>query len=194
MVRLGDADVRIRPLTQFASEHEREDTRQVGLIRDRQQIEQQLDVLLERLGHAHRRIRHVEQRFRLLLGALNAPLDLANVIEVLVEARTVARDRCRPARSGDRRPRNPAGCGRSSSAPDAFPSPAAAKQPLEHHARIDLHRQWRGVRLPAERVHVRAAEPRRAIADQTGEVLGRQLDATGTSSPGRCASRRADRA
>src|SRR6185503_8395650 len=40
VVRLGDTDIRIGALAQLASEHEGEHTSQVGLIRDRQQIEQ----------------------------------------------------------------------------------------------------------------------------------------------------------
>src|SRR5688572_11292774 len=39
VVRLGDTDVRIGALAQLASDHERKDTSQVGLIRDREQIE-----------------------------------------------------------------------------------------------------------------------------------------------------------
>ena len=35
---------------------------------------------------------------RLLLGALDAPLDLPDVIEILVKAHAVARRRARPAR------------------------------------------------------------------------------------------------
>ena len=41
------------------------------------------------------------------------------------------------------------------------PCRAAAEHPLEHDARVDLHRQRRRRRLPVERVHVRAAVARR---------------------------------
>ena len=47
------------------------------------------DVILERLRHADRRARHGELGVGLLLGPLNAPLDLAHVTEVLVEPRLI---------------------------------------------------------------------------------------------------------
>ena len=59
-MRLGDTDVRIGPHAELAAHHEREDPRLVGLERERQQVEHQRDVVLERLRHADRRARHVE--------------------------------------------------------------------------------------------------------------------------------------
>ena len=51
-----------------------------------------------------------------------------------------------------------------------------AEQPLEHRARIDLHRQRRRRRAPGDRVGVGAAVSGRARADVAGEVLRRQFE------------------
>ena len=45
---------RIRPAGEVAREEQRADAGDVGLERQREQIELQLDVLVERLRHAHR--------------------------------------------------------------------------------------------------------------------------------------------
>ena len=71
---------------QLAREHQRRDARDVRLERDHLQVHQQLQVLLERRRHAGR---HVGQRQVLAharLGALNPPLDLAHVVEILRRA------------------------------------------------------------------------------------------------------------
>src|SRR4029434_5461328 len=50
-----------------------------------------------------------------------------------------------------------------------------AEHSLEYDARIDLHRERLGRRLPTERVHVGAAVAAHARAEQGAEVLGRNL-------------------
>ena len=71
---------------------ERDDARHVGLQREHLQVEHQLHVLGERVGHAGRR---VGQRARFAAAVvrfdrLDAALDLAHVVQVAVEARLVA--------------------------------------------------------------------------------------------------------
>ncbi len=176
MVAVRDADLRIRQSRQLAAEHERRDSREVALESERLKLEHDVHVLLERLGHAHRCVRHGQQRFRLLLGTLDSPLDLAHVIQILVEAHTVAGADARLQVAeivGDEVQQAAVGLHPRQT---TFARPAAAKQPLEHDPRVDFHWQWGRLRLPTQRVHVRATEAGRAIADQTGEVLGRQLD------------------
>ena len=63
----------------------------VGLVGERQQVEEQLRVILERLRHADRRLRHRELGAGAALGLLDAPLDAAHVLEVLVEPRAIRR-------------------------------------------------------------------------------------------------------
>ena len=58
MMRIGDADLRIGTAGVLARHHEGADARDVGLERQRLKVEQQLDILLERRGHANRLIRH----------------------------------------------------------------------------------------------------------------------------------------
>ena len=57
-----------------------------------------------------------------------------------------------------------------------FLTGATAEQLLEDDPRVDLHRERRRLRLPAQGVHVRAAEAGRAVANQAAEVLGRQFE------------------
>ena len=85
VVRFGDADVRIDPLAGVAAHHEREDARDVGLVGQRQQIEQQHHVLFERFGNADRRVGHAQFGRGLLLGPLDPLLDLPDVLEVIAE-------------------------------------------------------------------------------------------------------------
>ena len=175
---LGDAEVRVRPLAQLARQHEREHARHVGLERRRHQVVHQPDVLLERIGHADRRAdaRHLRRAVR--LGLLDAPLDFADVVEILADAR---RDRatpstvCRSSASCGDRVEDAASAARARAARLAA-VPAWPNRRSNTDARVDLHRQRRGRRAPRDRVQVRAAEPRRAGADVAGEVLGRHFE------------------
>ena len=95
-------------------------------------------------------------------------------------SRRRARGRGRPAATaapGPRRRWRPGCCGpRCSCSAALLARPAVAEQALERDPRVDLHRQRRGRGRPRDRVHVGAAEPRRAAADVAGEVLGRELE------------------
>src|SRR5205823_9038337 len=74
----------------LARHHDGADTRDVGLERQRLQVEQQLDVFLERARQAHRLIRHGEAavgRLRLC----DALLDIADGVEVFAQLRAVTR-------------------------------------------------------------------------------------------------------
>ena len=84
---LRDAEVRVRPLAQLAREHEREHARHVGLECRSHEVVHQPHVILERIGHADRRadVRHLRRAVR--LGSLDAAFDLADVVEILADAR-----------------------------------------------------------------------------------------------------------
>ena len=87
-----DAGLRIDAVRDVAAQLEREDARHVRRERDRLQIEHQLDVLFERVGHADRRRRQLARPRRcvlLRLDLLDAPLDLADVVEVVGEPRAI---------------------------------------------------------------------------------------------------------
>ena len=70
---------------------------------------------------------------------------------------------------------------------------AVSEHPIEHDARIDLHRHRRRRRAPGNRVHVGAAEPDVARSDQAAVVLDRPVRATAAACPGRSSPRQSDR-
>ena len=90
MVRVGHADLRIRAIALLARELERDDARDIRLERQNLQIEHELRVIGERGGNAHRPIQ-VGHRVihRRGLGTLDLPLDLANAVEILIDANTI---------------------------------------------------------------------------------------------------------
>jgi len=70
---------------------EREHAGEIRLIGECQQVEHQRDLLLVCLGHAHWRVRHFGRRLRPQFGALDSPLDLTHIAEVLAEPVAVGR-------------------------------------------------------------------------------------------------------
>ena len=128
------------------------------------------------LGNADWRVGRQHAAAVVRLRLLDTPLDLADVVEILIEPRAIARPE---TRSQPRRLLRD----EIEDAAIALPSRGAlrraaglAEQPLEHRARIDLHRQRRRRRAPRDRVGVGAAVSRRARADVAGEVLGGELE------------------
>ena len=110
-----------------------------------------------------------------LFVALDAALDFANVVEVLAEPRAIAGAEPAPQRVGFLGDHV-----EDAEIPLALRAALLgrarlAEQPFEHHARVDLHRQRRRRRAPADRVRVDAAEADRARADIAREVLRGQL-------------------
>ena len=202
VVRLGDVDVRIRPHAELAAEHEGEDARLVRLVGERQQVEEQLRVILERLRHADRRLRHHgDLGAGTTLGLLDAALGAAHVLEVLVEARAIRwPDRAGQIRQvrGDDVEHAPVG---PQAGQPLVLGALPPEHPLEDDARVDLHRQRLGRRLPAERVHVGAAVARHARAEERRRNPRWRLRATGTPClarsrpppPGRCSWRPGNR-
>ena len=77
MVRVRDADLRIRAIALLARELERDDARDIRLKGQNLQVEHELRVIGERGGNTHRPIEigHLVVRRR-LLGTLDLPLDL----------------------------------------------------------------------------------------------------------------------
>ena len=68
----------------------RDDAGDVGLERQRHQVEHQLEVIGDVVGHAHRRVGHVQAGVVLLRRHLHAALDLAHRVEVVADDRAVA--------------------------------------------------------------------------------------------------------
>ena len=88
-----EAALRIAAVRRVATQLEREDPRDVGRECQHLQIEHQLDVLAERVGHADRRRRQLAQLAAAVarLDDLDPPLDLAHVIEIVGEPRSIGR-------------------------------------------------------------------------------------------------------
>src|SRR5690606_19134170 len=113
---------------------------------ERDQIEHQLELLVERIELADRRFGQLDAGEIALLRALDAPLDLADRVEVLIEDHAVAGpeaalELARPL--GDEI-EQAAGLPRDGFA--LLRRVAFAEKAREHFARIELHRQrGRGV-------------------------------------------------
>src|SRR5258705_3604993 len=90
MVRVRDADLRIRTIALLARELERNDARDIRLKGQNLQVEHELRVVGERRGNAHRPIEigRFVVRHR-LLAPLDLALHLAYAIEILIQARAI---------------------------------------------------------------------------------------------------------
>ena len=135
--------LRVGAAGQVAGEEQRADAGDVGLERQRQQVELQLDVLVEGLRHADRHLHVLGRDGRGLHRNLQPPLDLADVLGVVVEPGAVGRAdvAAQPREAAGQRvedalvalaPRRP-----------LLDRAAVAEHPLEHHLRVQLHRQRR---------------------------------------------------
>ena len=90
MVLFGDADLAERHRAELARHDHAADARDVGPEAEHLQIEHQLRVIVERRRHVHGTIGQLERVRALLLGVLNALLDVADGIEILAELAAVA--------------------------------------------------------------------------------------------------------
>ena len=141
-----------------ATHLEREHPRDIGLERQGLQVEHELHMLVERVGHARRR----PGQFAGLAGTvagldpLNTPLDLAHVLEILRHALTVARVE-RAIQVGHLARHVVEHARRRPSPRRAFlRRPAGPEQLVKRHARIANHRQRVGGRRPADHVGIDA--------------------------------------
>ena len=89
MVRVGHADLRIRPPADFARQHECADPGQVGLIGQREQIHHQHCMLGVGAGDPHRLVDHGQLPCILRLRHLETSFDVSHRLEILVEPRPV---------------------------------------------------------------------------------------------------------
>ena len=93
-MRVGHADLRIGHAAVLAAQHEGDDAREIALIRQHLQVEHQLHVLVAAGRDARGMIDERQLLIALLLGHLDAPLDVANRVEILGRASC---DRLRPS-------------------------------------------------------------------------------------------------
>ena len=163
VVRVRHADLRDTARgARLPRHHEREDARQVGLdtpARSRSNISRACSSKVA--GMPRRLLDDRQLRGALLLGLLDAPLDVAHRLQVLGQLRAVA---ARPGRAcsaatlvASPKSRMLRSCLEPRQPRRRIGAVAAAEQPLEHRARVVLHRQRRRRRAPGDRVGVRAA-------------------------------------
>ena len=90
MVRIRHSDLGIRAVAQLARELERDDPGDVRLECQNLQIEHELRVIGECRGNTDRTV-HIGRRVVQCpgLGTLDLPLDLANALEVLIDANAI---------------------------------------------------------------------------------------------------------
>ena len=93
MVRLGHADLRIGPRALLLADHERDDARQIGLERQHLQVHHQRQVIFEHRRRAQRLLHRRQLDVALLLGHLDAALDVANRLGVFVHLDLILRAR-----------------------------------------------------------------------------------------------------
>ncbi len=118
----------------------------------------------------------IHPRVALALRPLDAPFDLADVLQIVVEPRSVlgAQPAAQPVHVPGQRIEDA-----SIHLPLRQPLLGGAgpsEQALEHHPRVDLHRQRRRGRRPRNRVHVRAGVAGAAAPDEPGEVFRGDLE------------------
>ena len=168
MVRIRNADLRIRTIALLARELEGDHARDIRLKRQNLQVEHELGVIGERGGDAHRPIGigHRVCQLTDFLGALDFALDLPNAVEVLVHSRAVASAHTllelgdvpgeRIEQTGSILERRPAGGGVA----------ALAKQAFEDDARMRLGRKRSRGRRPGKAILIDA---RVTVVAHTGE-------------------------
>ena len=154
----GHTAVRVDAARRVAAHLEREDAGRVRGERQRLQVEHQLHVVVERIRHADRRLRHLARLAALVVGLdlLDAAFDLAHFIQVVRQAAPVG---------GAELPVQAAELA-ADEVEDAlvFGAPRGAllrrradtEQLVERHARIAHHRQRLIVAGPADGVGVDA--------------------------------------
>ena len=176
--RFRDAEHRERPVAHFARHHERGDAGDVGLERDRHQVEHQLGVLLVIVRNAAGRRRHVEMRNCAFCFSASW---MRRSISRTVSRYSATRLRSFAPRSPCSRRTCPVTASRmlrccSMRCSRSCGGARRRRTCVEDHARIDFHRQRRGRRPPRNRVHVGATEADVAGADQPAVVFGRQFE------------------
>ena len=174
--RLVRSALRVRPAGAIASHLEGEHACDVGGERQRLDVEHQLDMLSERIGHAGRRFGQLARIAALVarFHALNATLDLADIFEILVEAMPIVGTQVHLQRRHLSRHEVEDAATRTTTLGALGARTAHAEQLLERHARVTNDRQRLGGRRPADGVGVHAGVAVRATAGLV-DVLDTEL-------------------
>ena len=176
MVRLVDAQLRIRPTGLFAPVHERNHACQVGLVGQKLQIVEQRHVSVECVRNARGPVdvRHLLRT--LFLGLLDPPLHVAQRRQVVVHLRAVcgAERPLELPHTIEHRVENAPVLAEAGRAHASVGAVGRAEQPLEHDARVVFRHQGQRRREPGQRAAVRTAVAHVARSNQA-VLICRQL-------------------
>src|SRR5262245_26866824 len=90
MVRVRDADLRIRAIVLFARELERDDARDIRLKSQNLKVEHELRVVAKLRRNTYRSIEVAQLGIRCRVrGAFDLPFDLTNTIEILINTHAI---------------------------------------------------------------------------------------------------------
>src|SRR5262249_31076781 len=89
VVRIRYADLGIRPARDLTPDHERDDAREIGFVRQRLQVEHELGVLADRVRNPRWLIDNRKSPRALRLGLLNSPFDIPDGLQILCELRPI---------------------------------------------------------------------------------------------------------
>ena len=181
VVRLRHADIRIAQAGELARHDHARDARRVGLERQHLQVVHEPRVLLVGVGNVGRPLGQSDVAVAARFGGLDAPLDLAHGIEILVELGAVA--------AADRR-REPRGLGTDGVQDAAAERVRASRSALEPPSPNSRSNTTRGCVLG--QVRRRLVAPRDGVDVETVAGIARALrggsiasssDATAVSLP-----------
>src|SRR5215510_1609885 len=149
MVRVRDADLRIRALVLFARELECDDARDIRLKSQNLQIEHELRVVGKLRGDAYRSIEVAQFGICCrVLGAFDLPFDLTDTIEILINAHAIgnANALLEPRDVHAERVQQTPSIAQPRAARGSIA--ALAEKALEDDARMRLGRKWSRRRRP----------------------------------------------
>ena len=181
MMRVRNAQFRIRSRAHLARHDERRDASEVGLECQHLQVEHHPDVILVAVRDACRFLEHRQLAGALLLRLLDAALEVPDGVDILRQLRAVpGAEACLQFRDVLEECVEDALVLLESTTP-GFDAGVlrVAEHPFEHRARVDLDRQRRRLRSPRQGVAVRAAVARVARTEEvtriTAELERREL-------------------
>jgi hypothetical protein len=174
VVRLGDADLRIRARALLLADHERDDAREIRLEREHLQVVHQREMVLEHgrdtLWLVHRR----QFEILLFLRPLHATFDVAHRLGVLIEPSLIAGTEI-AAQAGEllvHRVQDAAVLVQPRLARAALGAPAVSEELFEHRPRVVFHRQRLRRALPRDGVRIGTAQDAGAGAGVRRHVHG----------------------
>src|SRR5262249_5618441 len=168
VVRIRNAELRIRAAAQLPAYHERYYAREVGLIGQYLQVEHQLRMVFELRRDTGWLPNRRELEVALLFGLLDTTLDVTNSFEIFIELAAVPGSKFSLSSCNlfPYRIENAALAANAGSPHSRIRGPRVAKEPLEDDARIGLRRQRRRRAAPRDRICIGTAITQVAVSNR----------------------------